>query len=133
MSFENPIRLQQEGVGNINYQGNTGVGTPSPGPAGVNTVITFAVGDGQVGTPVDGQTSLTLASMQGQSLVNVQLLVIREGIALNWNSAVQTNDIRRYNHAGLGGFSFEAATGLKFFNGERYMIYILSINTTDQV
>lgn len=132
MSFENPIRLQREGVGNINYQDNGG-STPSPGPTGINTVITFSVGDGQVGSPVDGQTALTLASMQGQSLINVQLLVIREGIALNWNSAVQTKDIRRYNSGGLGGFTFEAATGLKFFFGEYYMIFVQSINTTVQV
>lgn len=122
------------GIGNINYQGPRGAGSINPvGPGGTNTVITFAVGDGQAGSPVNGDMTLIADSLQGQSLVNVQLLVIREGIGLNWNSAVQTNDIRRYNHAGMGGFTFEASTGLKFFQDERYMIFVLSINKADQV
>jgi hypothetical protein len=133
MSFEKLIQWQREGIGNINYQEPVFTAGGTPGPAGLNTVITFTVGDGQAGSPVDGQTSLILASIQGQSLVNVQLLVIREGIALNWNSAVQIKDIRRYNHGGLGGWTFEAASGLKFFNGEFFMLFILSVNNTDQV
>lgn len=116
----------------ITYTGVSSV-SPGAGPAGTNTVITFAVGDGQAGSPVDMQTALIASVLQGQSLVNVQLLVVREGIGLNWNSAVQTNDIRRYNHSGQGGFSFEPASGLKFFSGERYMLFIISKNTTDQV
>jgi hypothetical protein len=134
MSFENPIRLQREGVGNINYQDdNSTASTPTPGPTGINKVITFAVGDGQAGSPVDGDTTLHLATLQGQSIYNVQLLVIREGIALNWNSAVQINDIRRYNSGGLGGFTFTTEGGLAFYDGERYMIFIMSINTTTEV
>lgn len=117
----------------ITYTGVASVSTPSTGPAGVNTVITFAVDDGQAGSPVNNQTTLIAAALQGQSLVNVQMLVVREGIGLNWNSIVQVNDIRRYNHAGQGGFSFEATSGIKFFTGERYMLFIISINTTDQV
>lgn len=122
------------GIGNINYQGPRSAGSINPvGPGGTNTVITFAVGDGQAGSPVNNDTTLITASLQGQSLINVQLLVIREGIGLNWNSAIQANDIRRYNHAGQGGFSFEAASGLKFFQDERYMIFVLSINNTDEL
>lgn len=134
MMFARPVILYRspEGIGNLNYQGPvTGSGTPTPGPTGINSVITFAVGDGQAGSPADGDASLIAAMLQGQSLVNVQLLVIREGIGVNWNSAVQVNDIRRYNHLGQGGFTWE--NGVTFQAGERFMIYILSLNFTDEV
>lgn len=108
----------------------TGVSSVSAGSAASAAAINFAVDDGQPGSPVNGQTDLIAAMLQGQSLEDVQLLVIREGIALVYNSPVQVNMIRRYNSGGQGGFSFEPASGLAFFSGERYMIFITSNNTT---
>lgn len=110
-------------------------GSSSSGGGGIPGVtipfVAFAVGDGQAGSPVNGQTSLKLATIQGQSLVNVQLLVIREGIQLLWNSPVAVNDIRRFNSGGLGGWTFEG--GFSFQTGERYQLFFIGINNTIQV
>lgn len=100
-------------------------------PPAMTKIISFEIGDGQAGTPANGDTSLEAAAIQGQSLVNVNLLVIREGIELVYSSAVTVNQIRRYNHGGQGGFVFEAG-GLSFQTGERYDIYVVGSNTTDQ-
>lgn len=102
-------------------------------PPAMTKIISFDIGDGQAGTPVAGTTSLEVPALQGQSLVDVNLLVIREGIELRYSSAVQTKDIRRYNHGGNGGFVFEPAGGLSFQAGEHYDIYIVGSNSTDQV
>ena len=83
-----------------------GGGSGPPLPGVTVPLITFAIGDGQAGTPANGATSLEVATLQGQSLFNKQLLVIREGIELVWSSAVQANIIRRFNSGGLGGFVF---------------------------
>jgi len=116
------------GQGNITYGGPL-VDTNGGNPPGVTIpFIGFRVGDGQAGTPVNGATFLRLASLQGQPLVNMQLLVIREGIQLLWNTAVDVNDLRRYNSGGLGGWTFEG--GLTFNTGERYQIFIIGTNTT---
>lgn len=101
-------------------------------PPAVTKIISFEIGDGQVGTPANGDASLTLPVIQGQSLVNVNLLVIREGIELVYSSAVTVNMIRRYNHGGNGGFVFENASGLFFETGDRYDLYVVGANTTDQ-
>lgn len=102
-------------------------------PPTVTKIISFDVGDGQTDVPVNGDTSLELPSLLGQSLVNQNLLVIREGIELKYSSAVTTKDIRRYNHGGNGGFVFEGASGLSFQEGEHYDIYAVGFNSTDQV
>lgn len=96
-------------------------------------IISFDIGDAQAGTPVAGTTSLELPALQGQSLVNVNLLVVREGIELRYSSAVLVKDIRRYNHGGNGGFVFEPASGLSFQMNEHYDIFIVGSNNTDQV
>lgn len=110
-------------------------GSSSSGGGGIPGVtipfVAFAVGDGQTGSPVNGQTSLKLATIQGQSLVNVELLVIREGIQLLWDSPVAVNDIRRFNSGGLGGWTFEG--GFSFQTGERYQLFFIGINNTIQV
>lgn len=117
-------------------QGNIAYDTPATDSGGSNPpgvtipFIGFAVDDGQAGSPVNGQTALTLATLQGQSLVDKELLVIREGIQLLWNTAVDTNNIRRYNSGGLGGWTFEG--GFIFLSGERYQIFIIGTNTTAQ-
>jgi hypothetical protein len=71
--------------------------------------------------------------LQGQSLVNKRLLVIREGIELKYSTPVTVQDIRRFNSGGLGGFVFEPASGLSFQTGEHYDIYIIGIDNNIQV
>lgn len=93
--------------------------------------VGFAVDDGQVGSPVNGQSSLIVSTLQGQSLVDKELLVLREGIQLLWNTAVSVNNIRRYNTGLMGGWTFEG--GLVFLSGERYQIFIIGVNTTIEV
>jgi len=120
-----------EGQGSITYSG------PASGSGNLPGVtvpfIDFAVGDGQPGSPVDGDTTLIATTLQGQNIVNKQLLVIREGVQLLYNTAVDTNQIRRYNTGGQGGFSFESGEGPgAFFNGERYQIFITGTNNTDE-
>lgn len=118
------------GFANIAYNGPpSSSSSGGSNPPGVTVpFIGFAVDDGQAGSPTNGQTFLRLASLQGQSLVDVQLLVIREGIQLLWDTPVAVNDIRRYNSGGLGGWTFEG--GLTFNTGERYQIFIIGTNTT---
>jgi hypothetical protein len=96
-------------------------------------MVSFTVGDGQAGGPIVGSTTWHVASFQGQSLVNKQLLVIREGIELRYDTPVAVKDIRRFNSGGLGGWTFEPASGLTFFAGETYNVYITGINNTIQV
>lgn len=113
--------------GNMN---NSGGGGGLPGVT--DPFIDFTVGDGQAGTPVNLATFFRVASFSGQSLANKRLLVIREGIALNYNTPVQANgEIRRYNSGGLGGFTFQG--GLFFSTGDRYQIYIIGVDNTVQV
>jgi hypothetical protein len=120
------------GQGNITYNGPTAAASGGSNPPGVtDPFIGFAVDDGQAGSPVNGQTFLRLASLQGQSLVDKQLLVIREAIQLIWNTPVAINNIRRYNSGGLGGWTFEG--GLFFISGERYQLFIIGTNTTIQL
>lgn len=100
-------------------------------PPGVNPIIKFTIGDGQVGTPVTGTTSLHVSMIQGVSLINKDYLVIREGIALRYSTAVTHNDIVRFNDgAALGGFDFDGTSGLSFQTGEEYMIVVTGTNTT---
>ena len=108
-------------------------GGSSGGLPGVTVpAITFTVGDGQVGTPLAGTNSIELPTLQGQSLFNKQLIVVRAGIELPYGSAVRVNVIRRYNNAGNGGFVFEPASGITFQNGDQYDIYIIGVNNTIQ-
>lgn len=119
------------GQGNISYN-RPSVDTNGGNPPGVtDPFIGFTVGDGQTGTPVNGQTFLHVASLQGQSLVNKRILVVREGIYLNWNTPGTVNELRRYNSGGLGGWTFEG--GFFFITGERYQIYIIGTDTTVEV
>jgi hypothetical protein len=121
------------GLGNITFTAPSSASSSGGGgiPGVTVPFVAFAVGDGQAGSPVNGQTSLKLATIQGQSLVNVELLVIREGIQLLWDSPVAVNDIRRYNSGGLGGWTFEG--GFSFQTGERYQLFWIGINSTIQV
>jgi len=110
----------------------TGVSSVSPA-AGLPTIpfVDFTIGDGQTGTPLAGATFWTVATFQGQPIYNIQLLVIREGIPLNWNTPVTANgDIRRYNLLGLGGFTWQF--GGSFFALERYQIYLIGQNITQE-
>lgn len=106
----------------------TGVASSAGLPGVTDPFVDFTVGDGQPGSPNNGDTFWTVASFQGQSIFNKRLLVIREGIALNWNTPVAANgEIRRYNSGGLGGWTFQG--GLFFFAGDRFQVYIIGVNT----
>lgn len=99
-------------------------------PPGMVTPITFTIGDAQPGTPANGATALSTPALQGQSLVNKTLLVIREGIVLMYSDADDARQIVRINTAGGdGGFSFDPASGLSFQTGESYQILTIGTNT----
>lgn len=98
-------------------------------PPAMSQVISFRVGDGLAGSPVDGDTELHLAAIQGQTIFNRQLLVVREGQGLEWSSSIEAFDIARFNTGGVGGFTFEGAN--IFEDGQRFNIYVIGINTTD--
>ncbi len=124
------------------FQGSISATNP-PAAAGsipyfATGIISFLVGDGQLNVPVGGETSLhvaTLPDLNGnpQSIVNANLLVIREGIQLPYSSVGNAGVIKRYNHAGNGGWTFEPASGQSFVVGERYNVFIVGTNFTDQV
>lgn len=101
-------------------------------PPAMSKVLSFVAGDGQAGSPAVGAAFLETPALQGETIFNKQLLVVREGIPLLWNQPTGVlGQIRRYNHAGNGGWVFEG--GLVFNAAERYDVYIVSINTTDNV
>jgi hypothetical protein len=99
-------------------------------PAGMITPITFTIGDGQAGTPANGTTSLHAVSIQGQNIVDKALLVIRNGIALNYKTPVNDNQIIRFNDHTNGGFDFTGSSGLSFQTGEVYLIMVIGTDTT---
>lgn len=119
------------GQANILFGSIGGSGGGLPGVT--DPFVSFDIGDGQPGTPANGATSLKVSTLQGQSLVNKRLLVIREGIELKYSTPVTVQDIRRFNSGGLGGFVFEPASGLSFQTGEHYDIYIIGIDNNIQV
>ncbi len=124
-----------QGQGSVTYSQPAGSGSGGGGnlPGVTVPLVSFTIGDGQAGTPANGTTSLQVVTLQGQNLVNKQLLVIREGIELKYTSPGSIQDIKRWNSGGTGGFNFEGASGLTFFTGEHYDIYITGINNTIQV
>lgn len=100
-------------------------------PPALTKIISFTIGDGQAGTPADGDTSLITAAIQGQSLFNMNLAVEREGIFLQYSSGVTALQIIRKNvMGGTGGFEFDPASGLSFVTGESYNIFVVGQNTT---
>jgi hypothetical protein len=99
-------------------------------PPGMVVPITFTIGDGQAGTPANGTTALSAPAIQGQSIVNKTLLVVREGIVLMYSDATTARQIIRINTVGGdGGFSFDPASGLTFQTGESYEILTIGTNT----
>jgi hypothetical protein len=116
------------GQASITYNGPAAASSGGNPPGVTNPFMGFAVGDGQDGSPSDGQTTLQVATLVGQPIADTELLVIREGIQLLWNTAVAVNNIRRFNSGGLAGWTFEG--GLSFQAGERYQVFIIGINTT---
>lgn len=99
-------------------------------PPGIVKPIIFTIGDGQAGTPLNGTTSLHAPSVQGQSIVDKTLLVIREGIPLDYSSTTVPAQIIRFNDGTDGGFDFDPASGLSFVTGESYNIFVIGANTT---
>lgn len=102
-------------------------------PPAVSIPIIFTIGDGQAGTPIAGTNSIFAPSLQGQSLANKQLLVLRNGIQLEYTNGVTHLDIIRHNNGTNAGFTFDAAgSNLTFQTGENYQIFIIGINTTNE-
>ena len=99
-------------------------------PPGMVIPIVFTIGDGLSGTPANGTTSLHAPALQGQNLANKTLLVIRNGILLNYSNGTDTNEIARFNDGTDGGFDFTVASGLSFQTGEKYNIFVIGENTT---
>jgi hypothetical protein len=116
----------------MNYTGPTVSGGGLPGVT--VPVLTFYVGGPGTDTPVDGQTQFRFSTFQGQSLVNKQLLVLREGIELVYADGptpAAAHQISRYNDGTLGGFDFNTAVGPgQFSAGDRYDIFIVGVNNT---
>jgi hypothetical protein len=102
-------------------------------PPGMVVPIMFTIGDGQAGTPANGTTQLIAPTIQGQNILNKSLLVIRNGIALNYSTPETAAQIERYNDGVTnGGFIFDPASGLSFQTGETYQIFVIGINTQIQ-
>jgi hypothetical protein len=121
------------GQGSITYTVPPGQGNGGGTLPGVTVpLLTFAVGDGQPGSPVNGDTTFYRTTIQGQNIYNKELLVVRTAIPLQYSTATVTLDIKRYNTGGQGGFTFEPSSGLSFYTGETYNIYIMGINNTIQ-
>lgn len=99
-------------------------------PPGMTTPIAFTIGDGLAGTPLDGTTSLHSPIIQGQSIVNKTLLVLRNGIQLQYSNGTTPLQIIRFNDGTDGGFDFDPASGLTFATGESYQIFVIGSNTT---
>lgn len=99
----------------------------------VTKIVSFTIGDGQAGTPANGTTSLNVANLQGQSLTDKNLLVVRNGIALKYTTPVSHEDIIRLNTTTVsGGFEFDAAgSALDFETDDVYDIYVVGINTSN--
>jgi len=93
-------------------------------------VVAFTIGDGQVGTPVAGTNSFVVAAFGGVNLGNVELLVLRNGIQLQYSNGVTALQIIRKNTGATGGFQFDAASGLTFQDGESYQLFVTGINNT---
>lgn len=109
--------------------GTTSAGGGGGLPGVTDPFVDFTIGDGQAGTPANGTTTFHVATFAGQNLVNKRLLVLREGIALNYNTPVANNgEIARFNNGALGGFDWQG--GGFFATGERYQIYIIGIDNT---
>lgn len=94
-------------------------------PPGMVVPIIFTVGDGQIGTPAVGATSLHLPT-----LVDKELLVLRNGIQLQYSDGITPLQIIRFNNSPNGGFDFDPASGLSFQAGESYQIFPIGLNTT---
>lgn len=94
-------------------------------PPGIVQPIIFTVGDGQSGTPATGDTSYRNATVP-----NKELLVIRNGIQLQYSNGITALQIIRFNDGTDGGFDFDPASGLSFQNGDSFQIFPIGANTT---
>lgn len=99
-------------------------------PPASMTPILFTIGDGQVGTPVAGTSSLFVPALQGQPINNKQMLWFRNGILLQYSNGVTPLQIIRHNNGVNAGFDFDPASGLTFQPGESYQGFIIGTNNT---
>lgn len=94
-------------------------------PPGIVAPLIFTIGDGKAGTPANGATALHLPT-----LVNKELLVLRNGIQLQYFDGVTHLQIIRFNDGVNGGFDFDVTSGLFFATGDSYQIFPIGANTT---
>lgn len=94
-------------------------------PPGMVTPVFFTIGDGQAGTPAAGTSTLHIPA-----LADKEVLVLRNGIQLQYSDGITVLQIKRFNDHTNGGFTFEAASGLTFQAGENYQLFPIGLNTT---
>lgn len=94
-------------------------------PPGMVIPVLFTIGDGKSGTPTAGDTSY-----RNPLLVNKQLLVMRNGIQLQYSDGVTPLQIVRFNDGTDGGWDFDALSGLSFKDLDDYQIFPIGLNTT---
>lgn len=98
-------------------------------PPGMAIPILFTIGDGKVGTPIAGTTSLSLAA-----LANKAFIVLRNGIQLTFSDGTTELYIIRKNTGAVAGFDFDpapfgnVANTLTFQNGDSYQIFITGLD-----
>lgn len=94
-------------------------------PPGMTVPIIFRVGDGQAGTPAVGVTTFRRAA-----LADKEVLVLRNGIQLQYSDPATALQIIRFNDHTNGGFDFDPASGLSFQNGDTYQMFPIGLNNT---
>lgn len=99
--------------------------TLSPTPPVMHLPIFFTIGDGKPGTPVAGTTVYSTAL-----LANLQAIVFRNAILMQYSDGVTTLQINRDNTGAVGGFTIEPSSGITFQPGENWQIFIIGSNTT---
>ena len=92
--------------------------------------ILFTIGDGQADTPLANTNSIFVPSLQGQSIVNKQLIVFRNGVLLQYSNGITPLQIIRHNNGVDAGFTFDPASGLTFQPIDSYQIFITGTNST---
>lgn len=112
----------------MKYQGPEPNGSGGGLPGVTVPLVTFTVGSGDPGVPNNGDKAWHVGTFEGQDLTNKQLLVVREGIPVLWNTTSTVGDIQRFNNGTTAGFDWTGI--LAFQGGERFQIYITGINDT---
>ncbi len=94
-------------------------------PPGMVPATLFTIGDGGPVTPVAGTTSFRLASFADK-----EVLVLRNGVQMQYFDGTTHLQIIRFNDHVNGGFDLDPASGLTFQNGDNYQLFPIGLNTT---